>query len=412
MSLIGGEYDSSGVWDGTYWDWKHAWIPLTVTIVDDELKEEAECPSLHREPLFAVEVYDVETEETTVFSTTGPEGCVPSTYINSVSISRNVEGQSDSFNMSLTDCRAVSPRLANDVFGLLDTDIRKHVRIKAGFRFNGVDRLVRIFTGVVLRRGENWNARGSRMNVSGLSLTYLLTLSSGTIEDYQGYLSGLVMDLMEQARIPAYVLAFDDRLFTEPFSLIADTVQEALEDLFQIESTVEWYVDAYGTLIMRDASLDQDTAFVYQTGPGKDVDTHAESCGNILSFGPTSAVDRVITEVAVIGANLDASITYVDAAQQERLGRRTTSINSALIETQSAAISAAQDAIAKSRRSMQSMALEVTANPILDPFMKLEVKDLYFGTGYTGFMTVLQLNHEITPTAFKTKVAGEFDKEV
>ncbi len=403
MSHMGGLLDSGSVIDGSYFDWETRFIPFTVTILNADVQAAVEEPSC-RSYQFKIEVEDVEEEEVTEIAVTTPSGT--SSYVKSVTVQRNVESQTDSFSVAFANAYLVSPRITGAMQGVLAQDIRKRIRVYVGMVIAGTLRWFRIFTGVPMSpRNEEWTEKGSGMTINGFSVTFVLTRFPGNVSDYTGTLTGLVMDLFDQAGLPDFIMEFDDRLIETAIDVVADTIEDALADLFAVDREVQWFADANGIITLGEPKEDATPVFTYRTGAN----------GIITKLSPNHDPSQVITQANVVGGDEAGSTTVADVALIARFGTHTGSASSAILVDADAAEEAGDAVIAKSERNLARLGVHAAFNPVLEPGMAIEIDTTPSAQDpeLSGILTVLQVTFQLEPAGMKMNaISGELDREV
>lgn len=407
MANLGGLWSTASVYGGdgsdpmdggSYYSWEEAWVILTVTIVDPELLRLSEHPDQNVQPSMLIEVHDTETDDIVA---------VP--QVTSAGIQRNAEATSDTFSLTMKSAREISPRIAGAFQGRLAIDTRKHIRIHGGFFSKGEHRRIRLFTGVLLDRSESWNAVGSSMTCQGLNLSYLLTVAVKVLEDYRGSLVGALMQLLEDTQFYGVLLCgFPDVLITDPagesLDVVSGSLAEAIETLMAMYGTTTWYVDAYGNLIIRTDPFVTEPSFEYTTGPG----------GNVTTLSPGSSGRAVLSEIAVTGADETVTGLVVRPENVERFGQRRAQISSKTITTPAQVLAAAEEEFDRSERALRHLAITPAGfNPLLDPLMRLTVRDEFFGTGIDTILNLFRFSHTLSTSLVKTNsLDGETEQEM
>lgn len=396
MGILAGEWSTTSPYgsvsqeQGSFYNWHECWVPLTVTICDADIKQISEFGGVNITPSFSIEVEDTTTDVTVE---------VPD--VSSVNITRNTEAASDSFGFSCTNAKLVSPRLVGAMQGKLQSDLRKRVHINAGFKINGVDKRIRIFSGFIMDRNEDWSATKASLTVQGLSLSYLLTVTPGVFQNYTGSLAGAVLGMLEDTGINCTILAIPDQLITEPLFIIAGSMEEALSTLFNLVNTVTWYLDQYGNLVVRDqGTLDNTPLFTYKAGI------------NVYGLTPGTSGRAVVSTASVTGATPEASATVIDNGFITRFGTRRSSISSTGITSQDQAEAAGRSEIARSARALKHLGVRVPFSPIMEPMIQVKVEDSVFGSEIDTLLDVLRFSHSITQVSAKTNIDGETDQEM
>lgn len=404
MALRSGEYDTSGVYSGQYYGWHCRWVPLIISGSNAEVRRRSETPNLSEKPIYRVEIENTQTAE-----------IVPLPRPKEVNVTRNSESASDTVNLTVADSRGISPRLPGPFQNRLKADIRTRVRIYAGFHVSGADVMYRIFTGVLLDRQEEVTAKGSSMTLSGFSLSYILSVTPGVLRGYYGSLSGAVKTLMEDLGIPVTVMAFTDTMIpaSAPVTIVEDSLDSALEALFQGQATITWYLDTYGCLVIKEQKLDEVPSFAYRTG----------GVGNVYKLSPGTSGRAVLSQVAVTGKDDASSVLVVSAGMFDRFGVRKGALSSNAIATGDEAEAAGQSEIERSARALKHLGVKIPFNLLMEPLRRVTVVDTkvdpeddadpgVFGTGIDAVLDVLRFSYRLTPTGASMDIDGETDQEM
>lgn len=391
MSIRGGEYNTTGRYGSMYYGWRTRWVPVRVTFAPAALLAKAVNPGPLVRPVYLVEVEDRETEEVTE---------VP--QVKSVSIGRNVEAAMDSANFTLGDMRLVSPRIAGAMQGQLQADIELWTRVSAGYRINGVDYLVRLFTGIMLDRDEDWGPDGSSATMTAVSLGYLLTVLPGVLEGHVGSLAGAVMELTDGTGLPPVMMAFTDQMYgeDEPLTIVDETLAGAFGAMFQSQPRVTWRVDAYGGLVMQEQGTGG-TVWEYSTAV------------SIRRVRPGTSARAVVTEVSVTGATDEVSGLYTDPDLIARFGNRRGSLSSTALLTSEQVLEAGAEEVSRSARALKKLGINVPFNPFLEPLDVAAVDATSWGMAIDTNMDVLRFGWELKETGFgQTSIDGEAEDEM
>jgi hypothetical protein len=392
MALIAGEYNSLAKYGGSYYGWHEVRVPLVVRRVDPDLRQVCRGQVRTVKPAFKVEVEDL-VDNTTV----------PLPNVKEVSISRNVQAASDTFNLQLVDARAVSPRLSGTMNRKCRQDIRCRIHIYSGFNIRGKDVTLPVFSGVVMDRKESWGSTGSTMSLDGLSLSYLLTVSDGFLNAYVGTLGGAVEELMNQAGLGPVVMALTDRTFTSdaPLTINEPVLDTSLTTLLAEFPQTVWYIDAGGTVVIKNRVLvDPTPLFTYETGVG------------ILKIDVSSSARAALSEVAVSGGTPNATGLYADQTNLTRFGVKRGQVSSSTILTAQAVQDAGRAQVDLSEEQLKMASVAVPFNPMLDVTQRVWVKDTKFGSGLNTGGQILKMSLKFNAKGGSATFDCQTDEEV
>ncbi len=344
MSYESGTWDSAGTWDGSYWDWCATCVPVEITLAQPELKSVAEGQDEQNHmPITAVELVD---NDLSIAYQVGE-------YVENWNLSRDVKNLIDSASLKLCKAGVIGPDVP--VTGLpFTTEKKSRIRIKAGYRVNGMDYLTRVWTGCVVSCPENYSQNVSEIDVTSMSMAQFLEWGEGLLEDYTGSYACAILQMLDNADLVDHHLAIEDFEITDAVTFAATTPAETLTDLMKLQPSIDWYWDEFGFGVFRRAETPSEVEFTYSEA----------STGNIWNTKKGRSCQGLVTDVAVAGSTVASSKMVTNATLKSAYGRRFASISSAAIDSSAKADSAANELIIKSQRPLNAPGFDMHLNPL------------------------------------------------